>query len=64
MILDGPIHIGVGEVNKTNLITRLNSTGICGGILLSIPPNFCRQNGTSFTTEERLHNLFSWTVRD
>lgn len=61
MILDGHIHIGVGDVNRTDLIARLNSTGISGGVLLSIPPNFYRPNGKIFTAEERLSNLLSWT---
>lgn len=60
MILDGHIHIGTGEVNREDFLTRLNAAGIKGGTLISISPNMFRENGKSYTAKERLDNLFAW----
>lgn len=67
MIFDGHIHIGDGPVDRQELVSKMRSAGIDGGILISLPPGtFFRQNSALWgdntrSGRDRLDNLLAWT---
>lgn len=58
MILDGHIHIGTGERDRSAFSARLEAAGVGGGALLSLPPACMASSPAS--PKDRLDDLFYW----
>jgi predicted TIM-barrel fold metal-dependent hydrolase len=64
MILDGHIHIFTDKGSSEEVLTRMQSVGIGGGVLLSRPPSVSCSvdcDGLSEDPKERLDDLMRWT---
>ena len=60
MILDGHIHIGKGPEDRADFVQRLQSAGIAGGVVISLPPPSFAETAGAPSVDERLDNLLFW----
>ncbi len=61
MILDGHIHIGNGEIDRSAFVSRLKEAGVDGGVVISLPPAAFRAIAGSAPVSRRLDELMSLT---
>jgi predicted TIM-barrel fold metal-dependent hydrolase len=60
MILDGHIHIGIGDPDPADLVARMAASGVDGGLLISpAPASFAGAMKTA-SPAERLDSVFAW----
>jgi predicted TIM-barrel fold metal-dependent hydrolase len=61
MVWDGHIHVTEGRIDPADFSGRLQTAGVGGGILISLPPSSFFPGSPRRTPEERLSNLMAWT---
>jgi len=60
MILDGHIHIGLGDPDPDDLVARMAASGVDGGLLISPEPASFSGTLRTASPAERLDSVFAW----
>ena len=60
MILDGHIHIELGDPNPADLVARMMASGVAGGLLISPEPASFSGTLKTVSPAERLDSVFAW----
>lgn len=63
MVLDGHIHIMHESIEPQRLLSGMRSSGVDGGIVISMPPGAFFPNGVVQPAETRLENLMRWQAQ-